>query len=596
MLNPTNQRIAALRAAMATHGIAAYLIPSADPHGSEFLPAHYTACTWFSGFTGESATLAVTKTGSALWVDGRFFEQGEQQLAGTEITLMRMGEPGVPTPAEYFASQLQSGDVLAFDGHCVSQALALRLEAALEPVNARLQSVDLISPIWAAERPALPHSECWLLDTESAGADISAKLAEARSLLADAEADTLAESRLDCIAWLLNLRALDIECTPYALAFCLLSQSECRLYIDTSRMSSAVQAGLCAAGVTLHPYDAFYQDCAALKSGTVLYDPAAANYDLCRCLTENKAITPLAKPDPLLPVKGIRNAGELTATRQAHLYDGAAMVRFWMELERRMAGGESLTEVDIDTMLHRLRSAQPGFIVESFPTIAAFGANASVIHYQAHPGHCSYLEPRGLLLVDSGATYRTGTTDITRTYALGPLTEEEKSCCTWVLQSHIELARAVWPSRCTGGELDIIARQPLWQHKLDFRHGTGHGVAHVGMVHEGPESIRPRNPIVFKPGMVITDEPGLYEPGRVGVRIENELEVMEAGQSDYGSFLRFAPLTWVPYDLAPIDVSQLTAAQKAWLNWYHAETARRLAPLLTAEENRWLAEKTKPVA
>lgn len=596
MSNTTNHRIAALRSAMAKHGIAAYLIPSADPHGSEFLPAHYTACTWLSGFTGESATLAVTQTGSALWVDGRFFEQGEQQLSGTEVALMRKGEPGVPTPEAYLAQALATGGVLGFDGHCVSQSLAQRLQAALQPAGAHLQSIDLISALWGSERPALPHSECWLLSEESAGMDIAGKLTAARELLADAGADILAESRLDCVAWLLNLRALDIECTPYALAFCLLSQGECRLYIDASRMPAAVQATLCAAGVTLHPYDDFYPDCAALSGGAVLYDPASANYDLCRRLSDNANITPLPQTDPLLAPKGIRNAGELAATRQAHLYDGAAMVRFWMQLERCMAGGESLTEMDIDAMLHRCRSAQPGFVVESFPTIAAWGPNASVIHYQPQPGHCSYLEPLGLLLVDSGATYRTGTTDITRTFAMGPLTQQEIQCCTLVLQSHIELARAVWPSRCTAGELDVMARQPLWQHCLDFRHGTGHGVAHVGMVHEGPQSIRPQNPVVLKPGMVLTDEPGLYEPGRVGVRIENELEVLEAGQSDYGRFLRFMPLTWVPYDLKCIDLSQLTAAQKSWLNWYHAQTAQRLAPLLSAEENRWLAEKTQPIA
>lgn len=595
MPNLTNQRIAALRAAMAAKGIAAYLIPSADPHSSEFLPAHYTACTWFSGFTGESATLAVTQSGSALWVDGRFFEQGEQQLSGTEISLMRAGQPGVPTPEEYLAEHLHSGDVLAFDGQCVSQSLALRLEAALQPAGARLQSEDLISAIWGSERPALPRSECWLLEPESAGMTIAEKLTQARGLLAEAGADTLAEGRLDCVAWLLNLRALDIECTPYALAFCLLGQAECRLYIDSSRMSAPVQAELRAAGVTLHDYADFYADCAALQAGTVLYDPAAANYTLCECLAHNPHITPLAASDPLLPCKGIRNAGELAATRQAHLHDGAAMVRFWIELERRMANGEPLTELDIDTMLHRARSAQPGFVVESFPTIAAFGPNASVIHYQPTPSRYSALQPRGLLLIDSGATYRTGTTDITRTYAMGALTREEKDCCTWVLQSHIELARAVWPDRCTGGELDTIARAPLWQHGLDFRHGTGHGVAHVGMVHEGPQSIRPHNAVVFQPGMVITDEPGVYEPGRVGVRIENELEVVKAEQTDYSQFLRFMPLTWVPYDVSCFDLSQLTAAQKAWLNWYHAETARRLAPLLTEEENRWLAEKTKPV-
>lgn len=595
MGNFADQRLAALRSAMQNAGISAYLIPSTDPHGSEFLPAHYAACSWFSGFTGEGAALALTLSDAALWVDGRFFEQGEKQLSGTGIQLMRTGEPNVPSVENWLSAQLRSGGILGFDGHCVSASLAEKLQQALKPNGAAVQSIDLITPVWAEARPSEPSSECWLLTPESAGADITQKLADARRLLADAQADALAESRLDCIAWLLNLRAMDIECTPYALAFCLLSADECRLYIHTGRVSAAVRRTLEQCGVRLYNYTDFYKDCSLLSGMTVLYDPSAANYDLCRCLTGNSAITAVSAVDPLLAPKGIRNAGELSSTRQAHLQDGAAMVRFQIELERRMAGGESITEIDIDAILHRLRSAQPGFIVESFPTIAAWGANASIIHYHAEPGHCSFLEPHGLLLVDSGATYHTGTTDITRTYALGPLTAQERQSCTWVLQCHIELARAVWPDRCTGGDLDMLARQPLWQHKLDFRHGTGHGVAHVGNVHEGPQSIRPQNPTILKPGMVITDEPGLYEPGLLGVRIENELEVVEAGQSSYGRWLRFEPLTWVPYDLRTIDLNLLTNDQIDWLNEYHAQVRTRLAPLLRGDENRWLEEKTKPV-
>lgn len=595
MSKPTNQRIAALRAAMNTVGVNAVIIPCSDPHGSEFLPAHYTACNWFSGFTGDSCTLVVTERESALWIDGRYFVQADEELADTEVRAMRMKEPGVPTVEEYLADALTEGQVLGFDARCLSHAMAKKLEKAVTEKGAAVKAVDVISPVWGSDRPALPATEAWLVTPENAGMEIAEKLAKARAVLDKEKSDALVEGRLDCVAWLLNLRAMDIECTPYALAFCILEKEACRLFVDSARIPAEVQDELRKAGVTLCPYDEIYAACAALESGTVLYDPAAANHALCMALTENKKITAAAKTDPLLLPKALRNEGELAATRKAHLQDAAAMVRFQMELERKLAAGEALDELDIDPILHKYRAANPDFVVESFPTISAWGPNAASMHYHAEPNHHSALGGHGFLLVDSGATYRCGTTDITRTYPVGPLTGDDVNFYTWTLQSHIEMAKAVWLDYCTGGELDTLAREPLWQHLINYRCGTGHGVAHVGMVHEGPQSLRPHNGITFQPGMIITDEPGVYETDLVGIRIENELEVVEKAENQYGKWLAFAPLTWVPIDTAAVDASQLTADQKAWLNWYHAEIARRLAPLLNEEENAWLAEKTKAI-
>lgn len=591
----TDRRIASLRAAMISAGTNAVIIPCSDPHGSEFLPAHYTACNWFSGFTGDSCTLVVTENESALWCDGRYFVQADEELAGTEVRVMKMKEPGVPTVEEYLTDALSDGQVLCFDARCLSHALAQRLEKAVAKSGAAVKDMDIISPVWGSERPALPATEAWLLDDTDAGKSIADKLSAARELLAKESADALVEGRLDCLAWLLNLRAMDIECTPYALAFCILGKNICRLFIDTSRLPDAVSEALTAAGVTLCPYEDIYTACAALTVGKVLYDPAAANHALCTALADNKNIQAVAQNNPLLLAKALRNDGELVATRRAHLQDAAAMVRFQMELECRLASGEILDELDIDPILHKYRASSSDFVVESFPTIAAWGPNAASMHYHAEHGHHSIIGGHGFLLVDSGATYRSGTTDITRTYPVGPLTEDEVNYYTWTLQSHIEMARAVWLDYCTGGELDTLAREPLWQHLINYRCGTGHGVAHVGMVHEGPQSLRPHNSIIFQKGMIITDEPGVYETGLVGIRIENELEVVEKAENQYGKWLAFEPLTWVPIDTTALDASQLSADQKAWLNWYHAETARRLAPLLNEAENAWLKEKTKAI-
>ena len=398
--------------------------------------------------------------------------------------------------------------------------------------------------------------------------------------------------KLDNLAWLLNLRAMDIQCTPYAMAYCYVTEDRAVLFINTKRLGAEAAAELKENGVEIAEYDDVLGFLAAeTEPQTVLADPASVNYAVYETLSNNAALTVKDEADPLLPMKGVKNETELAHNREAHLRDAVAMVRFQKELEERLAAGEELTELTVDEILHKYRSAQDKFIVESFGTIAAYGGNAAMMHYHATEADHAKLEKKGFLLVDSGATYMDGTTDITRTYPLGELTEDEKLFYTWTLQCHIDIAKAVWLNYCDGHMLDTIAREPLWQHLINYRCGTGHSVSFVGNVHEGPHALNGRNTTVFQPGMVVTDEPGVYESGVVGIRIENELECCHKADNQYGTFLAFRPLTFVPIATSPVVPGVLNKDEIAWLNAYHREVFTKLAPRLTEEERDWLAKK-----
>ena len=398
--------------------------------------------------------------------------------------------------------------------------------------------------------------------------------------------------KLDNLAWLLNLRAMDIECTPYAMAYCYVTPDKATLFINTARVSAEAAAELKENGVELAEYDDVLSFLAAQpETQTVLADPASVNYAVYQTLEANPALTVKDEADPLLPMKGIKNEVELAHTKEAHIRDAVAMVRFQKELEERLAAGEELTELTVDEILHKYRSADDKFLVESFGTIAAYGGNAAMMHYHATPEDHAVLEKKGFLLVDSGATYMDGTTDITRTYPLGELTEDEKRFYTWTLQSHIDLARAVWLDYCECKMIDTIAREPLWRHLINYRCGTGHSVSFVGNVHEGPHALNSRNTTRMRPGMVVTDEPGVYETDLVGIRIENELVCIHKTDNQYGTFLGFEPLTFVPIATSPILPGVLDKDELAWLNDYHRQVFAKLAPHLNAEERVWLAEK-----
>jgi len=591
-MNTVPERLAALRAAMKANGVDVYLIPVGDPHSSEYLPDHYTSLTYFSGFHGENSNFVVTMTESAVWADGRYFVQAEKEIAGTEIQLMRMGEPGVPTAEEYCGKVLPEGGTLGLCGLTANCALVNNLKKELEPKHGSIKTLFLEDELWVEGRPARPATPAWILPKEYAGFSPAEKLEQLRAKLKEQGCTAQLVGKLDNLAWLLNLRAMDIECTPYAMAYCYVTPSRAVLFIDQARVTPEAKAELEANGVTLADYDSILDVMAAeTEPQTVLAESATVNYAVYQVLENNPALTVKDAADPLLAMKGVKNEVELAHLRECHLRDAVAMVRFQIELENRLASGEQLTELTVDEILHKYRSANDKFLVESFGTIAAYGGNAAMMHYHATPEDHAVLQRKGFLLVDSGATYMDGTTDITRTYPLGELTEDERLFYTWTLQCHIDIAKAVWLDYCDCHMLDTIAREPLWRHLINYRCGTGHSVSFVGNVHEGPHALNGRNTTLMRPGMIVTDEPGVYEAGEVGIRIENEIECYHKADNQYGTFLAFRPLTFVPIATSPIVPGVLDKEQVAWLNDYHRKVFEQLAPRLTEDERAWLAEK-----
>ena len=591
-MNTVPERLAALRAAMRANGVDVYLIPVGDPHSSEYLPDHYTSLTYFSGFHGENSNFVVTMTESAVWADGRYFVQAEKEIAGTEIQLMRMGEPGVPTAEEYCGKVLPEGGTLGLCGLTANCALVNNLKKELEPKHGSIKTLFLEDELWVEGRPARPATPAWILPKEYAGFSPAEKLEQLRGKLKEQGCTAQLVGKLDNLAWLLNLRAMDIECTPYAMAYCYVTPNRAVLFIDQARVTPEAKAELEANGVTLADYDSILDGMAAeTEPQTVLAESATVNYAVYQVLENNPALTVKDAADPLLAMKGVKNEVELAHLRESHLRDAVAMVRFQIELENRLASGEQLTELTVDEILHKYRSADDKFLVESFGTIAAYGGNAAMMHYHATPEDHAVLQRKGFLLVDSGATYLDGTTDITRTYPLGELTEDERLFYTWTLQCHIDIAKAVWLDYCDCHMLDTIAREPLWRHLINYRCGTGHSVSFVGNVHEGPHALNGRNTTLMRPGMIVTDEPGVYEAGEVGIRIENEIECYHKADNQYGTFLAFRPLTFVPIATSPIVPGVLDKEQVAWLNDYHRKVFEQLAPRLTEDERAWLAEK-----
>ena len=592
----TNEKIALLRAAMKAAGANACLIPSSDPHISEYLPAHWSARRYFSGFTGSVGNLVVTETASALWVDGRYFVQAAHQLEGSEIVLQKMGVEGVPTLLEYLTDALGEGQVLAVDGMVTATSTMKELQAALAKKGASVKSVDLVEGNWP-DRPAVPASEAFLLDEAYAGRSTADKLADLRAELAKQEAGAMVVCRLDSVAWLLNLRANDLDNTPFALAYCFVTPDDAILFINTARLPAEAVEALSRQGVRVTDYDHLLGALTGYHHDqTVLVDEAGTNWAVYSALKGNPVFTLKAGEDPIQALKAVKNPVEIENLKKVHVKDGVAMVKFQMWLEEKMAAGEAVTEVDVDEKLMALRGEQALNIGVSFDTIAAYGANAAMMHYHATPGNCTTLAPKGFLLVDCGGQYLDGTTDITRTYTLGELTDNERTYYTYVLKSHIDMAKLQFLNTCTGGNLDVIARAPVWAHGIDYRCGTGHGVGFVGGVHEGPQNLRITNHTVFKPGMIVTDEPGIYEEGEVGIRIENELLCCARVKNQYGQFLGFEPITYCPIDLTPVRPELLDADEKEWLNAFHQMVLEKLTPHLSAAEAAWLAEKTKPLA
>lgn len=594
-MQSVKDKITALRSAMEQQGIQAYMIPSSDPHMGEYVPTHWEARRYFSGFTGSAGTLVVTAERSGLWTDGRYFIQAARQLKDSGIELFKMRVAGVPTVEEFLVDTLRPGECVGFDGRMLSASQVVSMRDLFAEKNISIRSADLIAPLWP-DRPPMPKTEIYEHEVKFAGLGVSEKLAQVRQALKEQHADGQIYAKLDCTAWLMNLRAADIEDTPLAVSYSAVFGDAAYLFLDPSRLTEKIRQSLSAAGVTVRNYEEIWNFPGEIQHpATVLVDMTGINYELYRLMKKNPHIDIKGGPDLVANLKGIKNPTEIENIRKTMLYDGRAMVKYSVELERRLNAGKPVTEWDVCEMLKKYRAAEPGNLGESFGTIAAYRENAAMMHYSPKPDSCSALEKKGLLLVDSGGQYLTGTTDITRTCALGPVSHEEKENYTRVLQAHISLATAVFLEGTTGGGIDILCREPLWRHGIDYRCGTGHGVGMLGTVHEGPQNIRPKNGTALVPGMTVTNEPGVYEEGKHGIRTENMMLVTEALTNEYGKFLKFETLTCFPIDTAPLLPELLTNAELQWLNDYHAWVWKKLSPLLEGKELTWLEEHTRPV-
>lgn len=583
-----NEKIAVLRGEMAKANVDALIIPTSDPHMSEYIPEAWKARKEFSGFTGSAGTLVVTTEESGLWTDGRYFIQAEGQLSGSEVKLFRMREKGVPTVEEYLADT-QAGKTVAVDGAIYPAASGLLLQEKLEKVGAALVSEDLVIPVWE-NRPELPHTPAYVLDVKYAGLSPKEKLQQVREKLAEKNADAQLYSTLDCANWLSNVRASDIAYNPFATSYVLVLKDEARLYLDEDRLSAEDIAYLKETFI-LRPYNAITEDLSDdLGGAKMLVNKAGISYDNLLRLMKNDTVSIIYGTDVVTALKGVKNPTELKNIREAHVWDGVALANFWVKLQKRMDAGEAVSEYDVCLMLAEERAKMPENKGESFDTIAGYGPNAAMMHYGPTAEKSDMLQKKGFLLIDSGGQYLTGTTDVTRTFVMGPISEEEKTDFTRVLKSHIQLAMAVFPEGTKDGMLDCLARQQVWKYGLDYRCGTGHGVGFFGGVHEGPQNFSQRSSGVLKEGMTITNEPGLYLEGKYGIRTENLLEVVFWKETEYGRFLKMEPLTLFPIDRKAIDVELMTREELDYLNDYHQKVYKALAPHVEPETLPWLEE------
>ena len=590
------EKLRLLRQRMQEQGMDAYVVVTDDFHGSEYVGDYFKAREYLSGFTGSAGTLVVLPDSAALWTDGRYFLQAADQLAGSTIDLMRAGQPGVPTIGAFLAQRVPQGGTVGFDGRTVSSLFARTLAAAMEGKNVRFAyEQDLAGAVWP-DRPALSAQPVWELPAECAGLTREEKLRLLREKMRETGAEVLVLTALDEVAWTLNLRGDDVRCTPVFLSFLLIGREDAQLCIQPQAVPADIAEKLTACGVTMRPYGAIYDLLRALPAGTrVMADSATANYRIMESLSH---VEVLDQPSPAVLMKACKTQEETDGFRAAHIKDGAALCRFLYWLKTRI-GEEPMTELSAAARLAAFRAEQPDFLDLSFDTIAGYGPHGAIVHYDPTPETDVPLHPEGLLLVDSGAHYRQGTTDVTRTIALGPVTQEEKRMFTLGLKGHLALAAARFPRGATGENLDVLARLPLWEQGLDYNHGTGHGVGFILSVHEGPQSFRWHSTdgrrIPLEEGMVISNEPGYYEAGKFGIRHENLVLVRAGETTDYGQFMYLEPLTMAPFDRDAIDVSLLTEAELALLNDYHKLVYDTVAPLLPAEEQAWLAAATAPL-
>lgn len=584
------ERLVRLREEMQREHLDAVIIPTTDPHNSEYTADHWKGREWMSGFNGSAGTAVITLTGAALWTDSRYFLAAEEQLQGTGYVLMKEKVSGTPTIAEWLATQQVEN--VAIDGSVVSASTVRKLQQELRQHGGMTLRTnwDPLERVWS-ERPAIPASPVSIHPLEYAGEATHDKLQRIRKALREVHADGMLVASLDDIAWTLNLRGQDVHCTPVFVSYLLISTQKVILFINKEKLSQEVQAYLKAEDIGVDDYANVGKGLKDYFEYNILMDPDEVNATLFSKATCK--VVEAASPIPVL--KAVKNEREIVGFRQAMLRDGIAMVKFLKWLRPAVeAGGQ--TEMTVAEKLRELRSEQPLYRDLSFDTIAGYQSHGAIVHYEVTPETDVPLRPEGLLLIDSGAHYEDGTTDITRTIALGPVTEEQKHVCTLVLKGHIQLAMARFPQGTCGTQLDVLARQAMWRERLNYLHGTGHGVGSYLCVHEGPHQIRMNHisqPLL--PGMTVTDEPGLYLAGKFGVRTENVLLVRESGEGEFGPFLDFEVLTLCPIDTTPIDFRMLTQEETDWLNRYHQHVYDQLASHLDEEERAWLRAATNEI-
>lgn len=593
------ERLNKLREEMKKRNISMYVVPTADFHESEYVGEHFKARKYMTGFTGSAGTAIITMTEAGLWTDARYFVQAAKQLEGTTVTLYKMGEEGVLTIKEFIADKLQNGECLGFDGRVINNKLGEEFAQIVSQKNGSMYvDEDLVDIIWE-DRPALSKEPIWVLDEKYAGESVASKLAKVRKEMEKEGASLHLMSSLYNISWLLNVRGGDINYVPVVLSYLAVDMDKCIWFVQEEAIGNDVRALLDENGILTRPYHSFYEYVKNISEGeTVLLNKAVLNYRIVNDIPASVKIVDKADPADLM--KSVKNPVQIENIRKAHVKDAVAMCKFMYWLKQNV-GKIPMTEISVSDYLEQLRSEQEGYIELSFDTICGYADHGAIVHYAATPETDRPLEAKGLLLVDSGGHYLEGTTDITRTFVLGPVTDEEKADFTRVCRSNINLQAAQFLYGCSGMNLDIIAREPFWEANMDYKHGTGHGVGYILNVHEGPNAFRwQKTPgrdegARLEEGMVTTDEPGIYIEGKYGIRTESELITCKGTKNEFGQFMYFENVTYVPIDLDAIDPKQMTVIERKRLNDYHAMVYEKIAPLLNEEEAAFLKEYTRAI-
>ena len=591
------ERIAALRALMKEQGYDVYMIPTDDNHQSEYVGEHFKARAFLTGFTGSAGSAVITQTEAGLWTDGRYFIQAEKQLAGSGIKLFKMGEPDVPSINEYVKNKIPENGVLGFDGCVVSMEMGQTLETAIAPKHARINySEDLVNQIWE-DRPPLSEQPAFALSEKYTGKNTCEKLTCVRQAMKNAGATVHILASLDDICWITNLRGKDVEYFPLLLSYAIITMDHMKLYVDERKLTEDMKTTLSDAHISIHPYHAIYEDVRKLEADSrILIDPARLNYALFHNLPKEAKI--IEQTNPTVFLKAVKNDIEIKNIINAHIKDGVAVTRFMYWLKTNI-GKMEITEISAAEKLESLRKEQEGYLWQSFAPICASGEHGAIVHYSATPETNIPITANGLFLTDTGGGYMEGSTDITRTFAFGKITDCMKEDFTTVLLCNLRLARAVFLHGTCGYHLDILARTPIWERGMNYNHGTGHGVGYLMNIHEAPcrfhmECSTKEKP-VLEPGMIITDEPGIYIEDAYGIRIENELLIRKGEKTEYGQFLYFEPITYVPIDLDAVNTELLDQKDKEQLNAYHARVYEVIAPHLNEEERTWLKKYTRAV-